>query len=555
MLPVNESDIEFLKQVLIFNEFDENEIEQVAARLNTECVKAGEVIFSQGEEPDHIYFVYDGEVQVSRTEKEDEPLIQWKFRFGDLFGEDALFFQRLRSSTATAITDTELRYLTRDDFYWLRNSFPQVEPYLNAFTRTHGIVNKLKIKWLNEEETISLAERRHPISMLGEMLLILFLVFFVLTITITLTTFIKEAFWVTTLTAVMAGIVTLVGVVTGVFTFFEWCNDYFFVTNLRVVWRERILFRASSRQEVPLRRIQSLDVETANFLERLIFVGDVIIRTFNSEMRLTNVHYPDRMKNMVDAFMKQAQSRFIRSEQAAIRRTIRTKFGTQKESPALEQETPPTAIQSEPKRLSIFNTRVVEDDAITYRKHWWIFFKGAWKCSLALILSVFFILGLSGIVFRVLGLVGIFLLFIFPLGIMLWGLYLYADWRNDIYVVTKDRIIDRYKKPFGKESFRSAPINNIQSVGHEIPNTIGLILNVGNVRINVGEEILTFDGVHNPAQVHQDISRHMENFVSNAEINRIQQEHARMATWLNIYHEETKGELNAGSGEHIPDFD
>ena len=52
--------------------------------------------------------------------------------------------------------------------------------------------------------------------------------------------------------------------------------------------------------------------------------------------------------------------------------------------------------------------------------------------------------------------------------------------------VTRDRIIDRDKKPFGKESFRSAPIKNIQSVGHQIPNTIGLILNVGNVRINVG---------------------------------------------------------------------
>ena len=107
-------------------------------------------------------------------------------------------------------------------------------------------------------------------------------------------------------------------------------------------------------------------------------------------------------------------------------------------------------------------------------------------------------------------------------------MYEYADWRNDIYRVTRDRIIDRDKKPFGKESFRSAPINNIQSVGHEIPNTIGLILNVGDVKINVGEETLTFDGVHDPALVHQDISRRMEELA--AKMNR-HGSHKNMHAW------------------------
>ena len=77
-------------------------------------------------------------------------------------------------------------------------------------------------------------------------------------------------------------------------------------------------------------------------------------------------------------------------------------------------------------------------------------------------------------------------------------------------------------------------------MGHEIPNIFGLIFNVGNVDINVGDETFTFDGIHDPSVVHQDISRRMEEIVGQEEQQRIKQEHERMATWLEIYHHETE---------------
>ena len=194
-------------------------------------------------------------------------------------------------------------------------------------------------------------------------------------------------------------------------------------------------------------------------------------------------------------------------------------------------------------RFALFKTRIIENGTITYRKHWSIFFKQALLPNILFVLSLFGILFLtiylsvneidgSGLIWGALFLI----LFIF----FIWWLYEYADWRNDLYRVTRDLIIDRDKKPFGKESFRSAPIKNIQSLGHEVPNLIGLILNVGNVYINVGDETFSFDGVHDPAVVHQDISRRMEELVSQQEQGQMQQEHERMATWLEIYHDETE---------------
>jgi hypothetical protein len=557
MLPVQENVAAFLKQVLIFNEFTEDELVEIAKRLNKEYIQAGESVFQQGDARDNVYMIQDGEVLVTRLEKDGSETFLANFDYADLFGEDALIFERSRSATVTAVKDTELFYLSEADFNWLRTTYPKVNPYIIAFSQTHETVRKLKIKWLSEEETISLATKRHPIRLIFELAAIAFIMSLTITISVALITFLSNVMAVTILASGIAGFVTLLGLVAGIWSFMDWRNDYFFVTNIRVVWRERMLLRSSSRQEVPLRTIQSLRVQTPNVLARMIHIGDVIIKTFNSEMRLTDVNNPDRMVRMIDAFLLKARRRSTRSEHAAIRQTIRRQLGYQQEdeeqAKPLEQATLP--VQSERRRLTIFQTRIVENGTFTYRKHWWLFLKRAWKSTLALLASSAVIIGITGNILRAFGPTGLVLLYFIPFCIFLWWLYEYADWRNDIYRVTKDRIIDRDKKPFGKESFRSAPINNIQSVGHEIPNTLGLILNVGDVKINVGDETLTFDGVHNPALVHQDISRRMEELATETEQARSAQEHALMATWLDIYHDETKGEFDTGPVEHIPDFD
>ncbi|MBU0510133.1 MAG: PH domain-containing protein [Chloroflexi bacterium] len=337
---------------------------------------------------------------------------------------------------------------------------------------------------------------------------------------------------------------TFLGLAAGAWSYADWRNDYFFVTNVRVVWRERILLRGSSRQETPLRTIQSLNVQTRNILARALQMGDVIVRTFNSELRMTDVYHPERMKNMIEGFLQKSRQRSRRAEHAAIRQTIRRQLGYQVEDiiPEEPEEVPPAA-REKTRRLAIFKTRIVDGGIITYRKHWYIFFKGAWLPSLLLISVLLFSAGLLPTMFE-----AIFknkqpiwsLVYLIPLGLFLWWLYEYMDWRNDIYRVTRNQIIDREKSPFGKESFRSAPVANIQSLGHKIPGLIGLILNVGDVHINVGDATFTFDGVHDPALVHQDVSRRMEELGAEEESARVTQEHGRMATWLDIYHDETK---------------
>ncbi len=555
MLPEIGSRVRLLKQVLIFNEFDENELAEVAKRLKEQRVAAGETVFREGDEADRLFIVASGKLDVFRTGPEGEEIFLARFERGDTFGEEGLYANQPRSATIQAITPTELFYLDDADFRWLRKTYPQVNPYLLAFRQTYEAARQLNIRWLGDGETISLISRRHPIRMISEILITL-LVMIVLTILL-----VSSAFFLAgreklvPIALIIGGINSLISLGISGWIYAEWRNDYLFVTNVRVVWRERIILRSASQQEVPLRTIQSLDVRTSNVVERLVKTGALIIRTFNSEMYLTEVRQPQRMKNMINGFLRRTQRLAARQEREAIRQVIRDRLNLPKIEalPEIPERVPPV-IEERPHPLALFKTRVVEENgAITYRKHWSVFLRSAWLPLLGVLLMVVsmpwmlpFLVASRNILFF---LVAATIAFI-PAASLI---YKYADWRNDIYRLTKDRIIDREKRPLGAESFRSAPLKNIQSVRHEIPGPIGLLLNVGTVRINVGDDTLVFHGVHNPALVHQDISRRMEALIAQQERERIAQEHDRMATWLEIYHDQVK-DLHPSGGDHEPDF-
>ena len=552
MLNENKRKLETLHQILIFKGLTDDELNVVSDLLDSEYLQKGEVVFSQNRTSENVYIVQSGEVELSRIEKDGGRRILREYHAGDMFGVTDLYLDNPRYGTAVALTETELYSFSKTGFNWVLNTYPQVETYLKASKLPPERLQRLKLTWLNQGENINLITQRHPIGMIIRILGIAFLVSIVITLLVASITFLDNILLVTALSISVSSITTLVGLVISLITYLEWRNDYFIVTDLRVVWRERSILRKTSRREIPLRRIQSLSVKTTNTLARMIQVGDLIIRTFNSEMELKNVNRPDIMKNIIDGLLDKTQKQSFRSEQTAIRQTIRSQLGYEDAIPTPEDQQVQNPIEKQELQSTLFSTRIVEGGKITYRKHWWVFLKKAWLPSFGFVGTILLIMLFPKFVVNTVGLVGLIGLYTSPLIMILWWIYQYEDWRNDIYQVTKDRIIDRDKKPFGKESFRSAPINNIQSVGHEIPNTIGLLLNVGNVQIHVGEETLTFDGVYDPAQVHQDISLAMEKLVLDIERAGSKREHERMATWLEIYHEETEGKSKANPTKPSP---
>ena len=189
-----------------------------------------------------------------------------------------------------------------------------------------------------------------------------------------------------------------------------------------------------------------------------------------------------------------------------------------------------------------FQTRVVEGGTITYRKHLYILFTKTWAPALITFgmatatVFYFFQRIIDHLTFAnpvVILLIGALLTGI-P---ALWWLYNFIDWRNDIYQVTADRVIDSERKPLGTEITKSAPLENILSMDYERIGLLGVALNFGNVLINVGAESkFTFYGIHNPARAQSDIFNHIMALRRRKQLADAKQEWDRVSDWLAAYH-------------------
>jgi hypothetical protein len=122
------------------------------------------------------------------------------------------------------------------------------------------------------------------------------------------------------------------------------------------------------------------------------------------------------------------------------------------------------------------------------------------------------------------------------LSCFVWMTYQYADWRNDLFKITHDQIIDIDRKPLGKVRLRAAPLENVLSIEYERLGFWGFLFNFGTVYISVGNTRLTFDHVYQPSEVQQDIFYRMGERLETMRQFEIDAERERISEWIASYH-------------------
>jgi predicted MFS family arabinose efflux permease len=103
--------IELLRANPIFSPLPPATIEHLAVKLIPVSVAAGESVFRQGDPGDLFYIVEDGRVEISIDG--EKVADAWP---GEAFGEIALLRDIPRTGTVTAVEDTKLLALERDEF-------------------------------------------------------------------------------------------------------------------------------------------------------------------------------------------------------------------------------------------------------------------------------------------------------------------------------------------------------------------------------------------------------------------------------------------------------
>jgi hypothetical protein len=470
---------------------------------------------------------------------------------GDFCGADYVLYGLIYPQSITAQTSVLLLYFDSSTLAELITEIPGFKEGVQRVAYMSRLAQGRHFQWVGEDEIMHLVARKHPAYLLVALalptLIGLVALFFFLGIAWAETASVRYALeW-------MGLLILFIALVFAGWRALDWANDYYIITDQRVVWLEEVIGLYDSRQEVPLAMVQSSQINSS-FIGRLLGYGDVTAQAYLGKVIFRHVGEPYKVKAVLDKWQRLVSLRVQKSDTEAMEKIIRRKIDPPPETPpqvqpqtAVEAVQPPVQSPVQKRRglSGFFRERMEDGDVITYRRHIYVLLTKTWGQMLLGLLVVFLIyqvvqyqligtitLGVAVILLAVLGLAG--------LGNFLWWLYRYIDWSNDIYRITSDKLIDSMKKPLGDEVTKSAPLANILSLDYERKGIIGILLNYGNVMVNVGTDKLNFIGVHDPARVQADIFNRMYISQRKKQLAEAAKQWDQVSDWLAAYHRQAE---------------
>jgi CRP-like cAMP-binding protein len=543
--------IVFLNRIHLFGGLKDDQLAGISVKLEERTLPANAVIFERGAKPDGFYLVYKGKVKVTRPTGKGTDFLAF-LSAGDYFGEEALFEKRNRSATITTMEDSIILFLSRDEFEKLLTQYEKLRPNFLVAIKSRKLARALRFKWLGPKEVIYFLARRHKVRLYQTLMAPLFVMF----IPVLLFLWSLTSGAVTTYT--VGGLILIADILWAIWRAVDWSNDYYIVTNHRVVWVERVIGIYDSRQEVPLATILAVNVET-DAIGRILDYGNVTVRTFVGSIRFDFVDHPVQAADMIREYWERTKSMGTQAQKLAMKNALRSKLGLTVQA-IPQEELPPISMEDkEVQKKSVlrivlsnlFKLRVEDGGTVTYHKHWFVLLQQVGR-PLLFFFGMMALIGIRiGYLYKTVnnavfeqteaGVVRpdtlIVLLLLLLLIIFGWMVWEYVDWSNDIFKVTPEEIIDLDKTPFGTEERRSAQIENILSTEYQRIGITGYLLNYGTVYITVGGTKLEFQDVLDPAGVQADINRRRMARIAKKNEDTASMERERMATWLAAYHQ------------------
>ena len=128
-----------LHSVTLFQDIRADEVFHIAQIAEEVHVKAGSALFNEGDSGDGLYVVVKGEMRIHKGEH-----TLASFKKGDALGEMALFDQLPRSASASAVEDSDLLRIQREEFFEVMASRTEI---MQAVVRTLS----LRVREANEQ--------------------------------------------------------------------------------------------------------------------------------------------------------------------------------------------------------------------------------------------------------------------------------------------------------------------------------------------------------------------------------------------------------------------
>ena len=526
----------FLHDHFLFKFLSDEELGQLLPLFNPIALEEGEILYRTGFPGRNFFLVVSGKMLIE-DENQNGVIINSRGHFGDR----ELHREGVRKETATALESTTLLAVNKRGYIAILSAYPSIRTRLSALRLSANILQRNAFPWIGSEEIIRFIDRKHINVLYGQLLLpALFLILTAI-----------GAILLHLNLGIFMVITALISIVWGVWLWLDWRNDFYLVTSERAAWVEKVIWLHDQRREVPLQSILSVNIST-NQMQRIFGYGDVIIRTYTGNIPMRNTSHPEVLLDLVSEAQEIAKSRAKQTDKDNINQAIRSRLGLSGETGPMAEEEEYTDLNMEggpqltesitplQEFLNMFRARYELNGVITYRKHIFVLFKNSWW------LWLFFVILLVSFFARLVQLIPIPSLSL--LGILLTVnvlalAYAFADWANDRFQITDKQVIDLDRKPFGRETKRSALLENILSLDYSRENIIQRLFDFGTVAINVGDIQLDFENVAQPISVQNEVFERFNAAIKDNELAESRRRRDDMVEFLAAYHEESSDEI------------
>jgi len=549
-----------IKNTYPFHKLDDNVIKMLLDGLESETFTKGQRIYREGfpSDQDSLCLILEGKVRLTRAAGEDVEEVL-NLTEGELFGHEMLESNRKHPVSSYAETNLTLLKLNRSRINLLVTKTPALTTALRLIYNSYLITLDHRFFWKGSDEVIYLVSHRHEVWLLKQLLLPLGILLFTLTLLALIMISMPPQIAGFSLFALLD-----IGFCYGWIRLLQnnWDNNIVAITNQRVLFQERKLFVYETRIEAPLNAILSVATETGA-VGRYLKYGNVVARTFAGAIQLPMVMYPEQVASFLELQWSKTKTFRTRAESASMDNIVRSRLGyagkgglppPSPSKPAKPSGGSNTFLRGTENWLAdLFQLRIETATGVIYKTHWIVLFR---RVVVHLLIFTGVFLTLLGSLFNLFAFPGGpaaaltlgFILVVVLAGLGFWIWYCYQEWANDVYIVSADQIVDRVKKPFGKEDKKVAPLKNVQSVEFERGGVLGLLFNYGQIKISVGEAKLQFRSVFNPSDIQREIFKRMAERDFKEKQNARENEQKWVVDWIAAYHRVVEQEKKSSAG-------
>ena len=568
--------LQFLGEHPIFENLQDDELLALNQLAQEFAFGSGAIIAYQRDAADSMYIVRDGRLYAK--ELDEQGIVRdgntRQYGANEFFGAEWLFDVGSHPATVTGTDPGQVIIIKGDDFRQFLRAYPAAIPRLEPLVDQDGnwyaglpedvweVAEKMPLVERRErigpirllpDEIVEYYSRRSSIYLLESllwpllgMILIPMLAYFLIPTDSPALRILRTAAIV--IPALLFGMLIILRLL-------DWRNDYFVITNKHISHREFELrtFR-TQLNKVPISMVQSVAVDRPSFTANLFNIGSVRITTASNvgTIVFSGIDNPAEVESVLNDLRRRVQAMDAAIAQSTMRRSVTEHFQVDSNMRLVSDEDEffvdedllvvrtQDGFWESVGRL--FDWRLEDGNVITYRRNYLILL---WEIVPPMIAFMVIIvaavalnsfLDISGPIFYAAALILILI-------DLMWLLWRYEDWRNDIFQLTDRDVIDIDRKPFGfGESRKQAPLRNIQNVRAERPGFFATLFDYGDVHIETAgaDSDIDFDRVPHPSQVLSDIFRRLEEYRENQRRQDGETRRGEYAVLLDVYRQEVE---------------